>query len=156
MSKTKLSLITGFTGFVVLTSAIFGIYRWAADPNPYDFPTEKVMTYNCEYVDHQPTELLEFCADGNCGIQKIKWRTWSGGGADGTGVYFRNDCEPDCASGKFSYTDVALYLDSPIEEKGKVFLTALTYEEINKSGGVVAGGISGGWDVSEMYRIMNA
>ena len=154
MSKTKLSILTALLGVVVIAGSLIGIYLWASTPSPY--PPEKVMTYNCENEDQKPTELLEFCADGNGGIAKIKWKSWNSDGASGTGVYFRNNCEPDCASGKFSYKNVAVYLDSPVVDYGKLYLTSLTYEEIGKSGAPVDGGISGGWDLSEMYRTMHA
>ena len=156
MSKAKLSVIAALIGLVGLVVPVVALYGWANTSSLSGFPASKVWTYNCEYEDQKPTELLEFCADGNGGIAKIKWRTWSSEGAEGTGVYFRNNCEPDCASGKFSYTDVVVYLDVPVEGKGKVHLTAVSYQEIDKTGQVVDGGISGGWDVSEMYRMMRA
>ena len=156
MSKAKLSVIAALIGLVGLVVPVVALYNWANTSTLSGFPASKVWTYNCEYEDQKPTELLEYCADGNGGIAKIKWSTWSSEGAEGTGVYFRNNCEPDCASGKFSYTDVAVYLDSPVKAKGRVHLTALSYEEVDKTGQVVDGGISGGWDVSEMYRMMRA
>ena len=156
MNKAKLSVTAALIGLAGLVVPGVALYNWANTSTFSGFPASKVWTYNCEYEDQKPTELLEYCADGNGGIAKIKWRTWSSEGAEGTGVYFRNNCEPDCASGKFSYTDVVVYLDGQVKAKGRVHLTALSYQEIDKTGQVVDGGISGGWDVSEMYRMMRA
>jgi hypothetical protein len=45
-------------------------------------------------------------------------------------------------------------LDTPVVKGKRQFLTSLNYFEIDKSGKTLKGGISGGWDVSEMYRNM--
>ena len=159
MSKAKLLVTAALIGLAGLVVPGVALYNWASTSTGSgmsDYPASKVWTYNCEYEDQKPTELLEYCADGNGGIANIEWSSWSSEGAEGTGVYFRNNCEPDCASGKFSYTHVAVYLDVPVEGKGKVHLTAVSYQEIDKARQVVDGGISGGWDVSEMYRMMRA
>ena len=159
MSKAKLLVTAALIGLAGLVVPGVALYNWASTSTGSgmsDYPASKVWTYNCEYEDQKPTELLEYCADGNGGIANIEWSSWSSEGAEGTGVYFRNNCEPDCTSGKFSYTDVVVYLDGQVKAKGRVHLTALSYQEIDKTGQVVDGGISGGWDVSEMYRMMRA
>ena len=120
------------------------------DPISIDGVLSKdVYTFVCEIPKQQKPELIYFaCADGNTGIGKIKWSKWEASGASGTGEYFANDCNPDCADGKFKFTSVKLAIDKAIGVKGKVHLTNLTYESI------APGGISGDWDLAEFYLMM--
>lgn len=93
-----------------------------------------VYTFVCEIAKQQKPEMIFFaCADGNTGIGKIKWNTWTAAGATGVGEYFENDCDPDCASGKFHFTKVKLALDKPVGIKGKVHLSHLTYSALDSS-----------------------
>jgi hypothetical protein len=111
--------------------------------------SKDVYTFVCEIPKQQKPELIYFaCADGNTGIGKIKWNKWEANGASGTGEYFANDCNPDCADGKFKFTKVKLAIDRPIGVNGKVHLSHLTYES------VAPGGISGEWDLAEFYLMM--
>ena len=111
--------------------------------------SKDVYTFVCEIPDQQKPELIYFaCADGNTGIGKIKWDTWEASGARGTGEDFANDCDPDCADGKFKFTNVKLEIDKAIGVDGKVHLRNLTYESVSP------GGISGEWDLAEFYLMM--
>jgi len=112
--------------------------------------SKDVFTFVCEVPKQQKPELIYFaCADGNEGIGKIEWSTWEATGASGIGEYFANDCEPDCASGKFVFTRVNLALSRPINVDGKLHLGDLTYESVE------SGGVSGSLDLSEFYLAMN-
>ena len=112
--------------------------------------SEDVYTFVCEIPNQQKPELIYFaCADGNTGIGKIEWSSWEAVGAIGVGEYFANDCDPDCAEGEFEFTKVRLAINEPIGVKGKVHLTNLSYQSIDE------GGISGDWDLSEFYLVMN-
>jgi hypothetical protein len=112
--------------------------------------SEDVYTFVCEIPGQQKPDLIYFtCADGNEGIGKIEWSTWEATGAVGVGEYFANDCDPDCANGTFEFTKVRLAINEPIGIDGKVHLTNLTYQSIDQ------GGISGDWNLSEFYLVMN-
>ena len=120
----------------------------AADPAT---PANQVLTFDCETQVSKPDAILFACADGYEGIEKISWSTWGVKGARGTGTYFRNQCDPDCASGKFAYQKVSLALGGAIATEGKVFLTLLDY------GGVGASlAPESGTDISEFYRAMKS
>ena len=111
--------------------------------------SKDVYTFVCEIPKQQKPELIYFaCADGNTGIGKIEWSTWEATGAQGVGEYFANDCEPDCASVKFHYTNVKLALSRPINVDGRLHLADLKYESVE------SGGISGEIDFSEFYLAM--
>jgi hypothetical protein len=120
------------------------------DPISIDGVLSKdVYTFVCEIPDQQKPELIYFaCGDGNTGVGKIKWDTWEASGASGTGEYFANGCDPDCADGKFKFTKVNVAIDRPIGVKGKVHLTHLTYESIKP------GVLNGEWDLAEFYLMM--
>jgi hypothetical protein len=117
----------------------------SSEPAPYVAPTpspisiagvlpKDVYTFVCEIPKQQKPEMIFFaCGDGNTGIGKIKWNTWTAAGATGVGEYFENSCDPDCASGKFHFTKVKLALDEPVGIKGKVHLSHLTYSALNSS-----------------------
>jgi hypothetical protein len=111
--------------------------------------SEDVYTFVCEIPGQQKPELIYFaCADGNTGVGKIEWSTWEATGATGVGEYFANDCDPDCANGTFGFTNVNLKINKPIGVKGKVHLTELTYDSVEE------GVLSGKWDLSEFYLVM--
>ena len=111
--------------------------------------SKDVYTFVCEIPKQQKPELIYFaCGDGNTGVGKIKWDIWEATGASGTGEYFANDCDPDCADGKFNFTNVKVSIDKPIGVDGKVHLTHLTYESIKP------GVLNGEWDLAEFYLMM--
>ena len=91
------------------------------------------------------------CADGNTGIRGIRWTAWTPLSAQGTGEYFENNCIPDCAEGKFSFTPVALWLDTPIQMGNEIYLTQLGYQQIDATGRIVNSGIGGNNDMAAMY-----
>jgi hypothetical protein len=133
----------------------------SSSPTPWPTPTSDlnvktparhVFTYDCEYPNSYKPDMLFFaCADGNTGIRGIHWNTWTPLSAEATGTYFENNCTPDCAEGKFSFTPVVLWLDTPIQMGSDIYLTQLGYQQIDVSGKEVTGGISGSNDMAEMY-----
>ena len=47
----------------------------------------------------QPVRHVLSCADHNSGLRKLTWSSWTSRTATGAGVYYWNDCTPDCAAG---------------------------------------------------------
>ena len=134
-----------------------------ASPSPTPWPTPTtalnvktagthVFTYVCEIPNSYKPDVVYFaCADGNTGIRGIRWTTWTPLSAQGTGEYFENNCTPDCAEGKFSFTPVALWLDTPIQMGREIYLTQLGYQQIDATGRIVNSGIGGNNDMAAMY-----
>jgi len=119
-------------------------------------PASHIYTYMCEYPkSHKPDSIYFACADGNTGISDIHWSTWTPRSAQGTGTYFANDCKPYCAAGKFSYTHVSLRLDTPIQMGPDIYLTQLSYQQIDSTGRNVKDGLTGTNDMASMYIQMN-
>ncbi len=126
----------------------------ATEPVNVNMPARNVYTLVCETTDQKPTEFFIACADGNTGLTKIKWKTWTALSATGSGKYFSNDCKPDCANGYFHYAPVGISIDRPVEIKSRIFLTRVTYREIDSNGNKVADGPNGSWDALAQYQEM--
>jgi hypothetical protein len=90
-----------------------------------------------------------YCGDGGAYISKIHWTSWSQEGARGTGVYYRNLCEPNCADGKIVHAPVNVSLSNLTHRKGKFYLRTLDMSSV--SGKDFTWGESGvfEWDVME-------
>jgi len=86
---------------------------------------EEVLTFDCEFPLHKPDYITLTCADGGMAVEEIKWQSWGPKEAVGTGIYAENNCQPDCASGKFIKTPVAISLTSLTEYKSKFYLKDL-------------------------------
>ena len=86
---------------------------------------DEVLTFDCEIPLHKPDYITLTCADGGMSVREIKWQSWGSKEAVGTGIYAENNCQPDCASGKFIKTPVAISLTSLTEYKSKFYLKDL-------------------------------
>lgn len=77
---------------------------------PLYLKPSQVLTWDCEYPEYKPETIMIYCGDGGGYIAKITWNSWSQEGAEGTGEYYRNLCEPDCADGKIVHAPVNVSL----------------------------------------------
>jgi hypothetical protein len=81
-----------------------------------------IYTYDCEYLEQRPEQLTKYCADAGVLIYDITWESWGYNGAEGTGTYSENLCEPNCAEGKRVEAKVDLYLSGIEVIEGKVIV----------------------------------
>jgi hypothetical protein len=58
---------------------------------------------NCEHSQIRPSNIVLACADDNAEVGSVKWISFGGAVATGTGIYGFNDCTPNCVSGRFHY-----------------------------------------------------
>jgi hypothetical protein len=93
-------------------------------------PTQ-VLTWDCEYPEYKPESIMIYCGDGGAYIDKITWKTWNHDGAQGTGQYFKNLCEPDCADGKIVHAPVDVRLSHLTPHKGKFYLRTLDIRSVS-------------------------
>jgi hypothetical protein len=93
-------------------------------------PADQILTFDCEIPVTKPNSITLTCADGGMMVTDITWDSWSSQGAQGSGIYLENNCEPDCASGKFSKTQVDISLTKLIEFDKKYFLKDLAIKAI--------------------------
>jgi hypothetical protein len=109
----------------------------------------QVLTWDCEYPEYKPETIMIYCGDGGTYISKITWNSWGQDGATGTGEYYRNLCDPDCADGKIVHAPVRIALSDLTPQKGKFYLRTLDMSSV--SGKDFPWGESGGfeWDVME-------
>jgi hypothetical protein len=107
-----------------------------------------IYTYDCEYLEQRPDQLTKYCADAGVLIYDITWDRWGYNGAEGTGTYSENLCEPNCAEGKRVETKVDLFLSGIEVIEGK---KVLRYLNANTRNGELLpnGDTYVGWDVAE-------
>lgn len=79
--------------------------------------THKIVT--------KPKAYALACGDGNIGLLKVKWTTFGGKKATGTGTLAVNLCEPNCAAGKIRNTSVTITASRP-----KKFAAGTSYTRI--------------------------
>ena len=115
----------------------------------------QVLTWDCEYPEYKPETIMIYCGDGGAYVSKIHWTKWGQEGAEGTGDYYRNLCEPDCADGKIVHAPVDVSLSNLTPRKGKFYLRTLDMSSLN--GKDFHWGESGefSWDVMEFEVQMN-
>ncbi|HLW94424.1 MAG TPA: hypothetical protein VKS25_03515 [Solirubrobacteraceae bacterium] len=56
---------------------------------------------NCTKSQVRPPSIIVACGDGNILLLHLKWTSFGGPSAHGSGDYSANDCNPNCAAGKF-------------------------------------------------------
>ena len=115
---------------------------------------ENMWTYECEFKVQRPTTMTSACADFGEQVHSIKWNIWEKGKALGTGVYSKNDCDPDCADGTRLEAAVRVELTDLTRDGNKYFLNTFTF--ISKMGEDLPKRNSAGgfWDISEFYRMV--
>ena len=107
-----------------------------------------IYTYDCEYLEQRPEQLTKYCADAGVLIYDITWESWGYNGAEGTGTYSENLCEPNCAEGERVEAKVDLFLSGIEVIEGK---RVLRYLSANTRNGEVLpnGDTYVDWDVAE-------
>jgi hypothetical protein len=69
-------------------------------------PTVFVETPNG--VEYKPTQISYY--GGHQYVGRIKWKSYGGDVASGSAVYAYDTCDPDCATGKYTYTPITIQL----------------------------------------------
>ena len=112
-----------------------------------------IYTYDCEILEQRPEQLTKFCADAGVYVYDIKWKSWGYNGAEGTGMYSQNLCEPNCAEGKRVEEQVDLYLSGIEIIEGR---RVLRYLSVNTPNGALlpSGNSYDNWDVAEFAVMM--
>ena len=112
-----------------------------------------IYTYDCEILEQRPEQLTKFCADAGVYVYNIKWDRWGYNGAEGSGTYSENLCEPSCAEGTRVEEQVDLYLSGIEVIEGK---RVLRYLSVNTRNGILLpnGDSYDDWDVAEFAMNM--
>jgi hypothetical protein len=116
----------------LLSAALIALFIYQSSDQPVavgkqvvNVNPDEVLTFDCEFPVHKPDYITLTCADGGMAVEEIKWQSWGPKEAVGTGIYAENNCQPDCASGKFIKTPVAISITSLTEYKSKFYLKDL-------------------------------
>lgn len=93
-----------------------------------------------------PSDIIITCADANMGVEKIEWESWNTVEASGKGVFYENDCNPDCASGQILQQNAVISLSGIQKDKfGKIIFSEIVIQTDRKQ-------LSGGYmDTYSLY-----
>lgn len=93
-----------------------------------------ISIFNCvDEYENQPSNLIITCADANMGVESITWKSWNNVEAIGEGIFYENNCLPDCASGKFIRQKAEIRLASIQKDKaGKSVFTEVSVQTKEK------------------------
>jgi hypothetical protein len=96
---------------MLCAAALFNADMASAAPPRFALPA-------CYGGDSQPTErpanvIFETCADASKQLTDLVWTSWGPRGADGTGTYSHNVCEPNCAAGHRVSFRAVVHADEP-------------------------------------------
>jgi hypothetical protein len=117
-----------FRAIVVLT--LFSLVSYFLT-TPATAATPPSYFNDCGYPEYKPQSLTEFCADAGNGVTKIKWSSWTSTRASGTGSFYVNQCDPNCADGKLIWAKVKVVLSGAKVTRGKRYLMNVTVSSTN-------------------------
>ena len=119
MKKFKSLLLALFLFFLILNNSIS--FANAVPP---------AYVNDCGYPEFKPESLTQYCADAGAGVTKIKWSIWTSTRAVGSGSYYVNLCNPNCADGKLVWAKVKIVLSKPKMTHGKRYLMNVTVSSL--------------------------
>jgi len=121
MSK-KIRIFIAITLFLAFITAGTSNLSAATPPSYFN---------DCGYPAYKPESLTQFCADAGTGVIKIKWSSWTSTKAAGTGSFYVNLCNPNCADGKLVWTKVNVVLSGAKFTHSKRYLMNVTVSSIS-------------------------
>ncbi len=115
----KLSFI--FVALILLTSC-------SQSSGTSETKNPEIFISECGYgYSQKPSSITLTCADGGIYLDNISFDSWNSTEATGKGIYNINNCDPDCASGKFSKVPVSINITKPIKDtSGKFIFSKIT------------------------------
>ena len=75
--------------------------------------TRTSVTHDCFHVSVRPHAILFACGDGGYYARRLHWADWHVRSARGAGVFYLNDCTPNCAEGTFHRARGTIVLSRP-------------------------------------------
>jgi hypothetical protein len=84
--------------------------------------TRKVVVRDCPGDKYKvaPRQFLIACGDGGTYVQDIHWSNWGARRAHGKGSLWQNDCEPNCATGKYHHEPATITLTRLADRHGRL------------------------------------
>ena len=126
----------------------------APSSQPISTAAKDIYTWDCEFPEHKPKAITLTCADGGLYVDEITWTIWNKTGATGSGTFYENLCEPNCAEGDQVSAPVKITLSDLTRLKGKNYLRTL--DIATQDGKEFSWGRANGlkWDVMEFAEMM--
>ena len=86
-----------------------------------------VSIFDCvDKYAQSPNDIIITCADAYMRVEKIQWESWNTVEASGRGVFYENNCNSDCASGRISRQSAFITLSGIQKDKfGKSVFTEI-------------------------------
>ena len=117
--------IVGSTAMMIAAISL-SLVGAAGASQPASARTPSVLTCSGKVV-MRPTSYVLACADANTYFDSIKWTTWGKTTATATATFVQNNCEPDCAAGKFISYPATLKLSKPKSTKLGLLFSTISY-----------------------------
>jgi hypothetical protein len=70
---------------------------------------------SCTKTVYKPSHYVFFCADAGAGLRQAAYSSWTATQADGSGIYYFNDCKPSCAGGTVHKEPAIFRLYRPVD-----------------------------------------
>lgn len=151
MNKPKVVL----TASAVFLSAALAVTFFLPQEKTNTASSSEIYTWDCEYPEVMPEAITITCADGGQYIDGISWQTWGSTGAQGTGAYHVNDCDPNCAEGNFRTAEVKIELSKLTQYKGENYLRSMVFSTLSQENLPESGLNFYEWDVMEYAEAAN-
>lgn len=94
-----------------------GALSWGAGPagaQPAVFALPACYGMDTPPVERPGQAAFQTCADGSKELTDLVWESWGPGGANGTGTYSYQVCEPNCAAGHRASFPAVVHADEPL------------------------------------------
>ena len=118
--------VVGSTAMIIMAISVSLVGTAGASTRSANTSTPSVLTCAGKVVV-RPTSYVLACADANTYFNSIKWTTWGKTTATATATFVQNNCEPNCAAGKFIKYPATLKLSKPKSTKLGLLFSAISY-----------------------------
>jgi hypothetical protein len=108
MRLTRFAAIALSATALVAVSAPFAAHAATAHDTTHASAAPSVAVYDCANKPQVRPGTFDLFCDGSGYFTKLHWSLWNTSTATATGVLYVDNCEPNCAQGKWSHQDVDL------------------------------------------------
>jgi hypothetical protein len=120
MSRSHRAAVAGIVAAAALVPQAGAAHGWTPNPQATAGQDRVLLIYNCERGRYKPSTVIVTCADANVRVRAIQWSSWTAREARGRGTALVNDCQPNCAGGRFRRYPIRLRAFRPRQTGGCV------------------------------------
>ncbi|BBZ29448.1 hypothetical protein MMAD_37430 [Mycolicibacterium madagascariense] len=106
------------TSVAGLLCAAIGVGAGAAVAAPATYALPACYGQGSPPVERPRQAQFQTCADGSKELTDLVWTAWGPAGAEGTGTYSYQVCEPNCAAGHRVSFPAVVHADGPLAGSG--------------------------------------